>query len=202
MKVDDRSSAPVPRSFGCHGSWPQLDAAVEHVLVHTGQNYDYELNEIFFDDLGLRQPGPLSRSRWRTRPPTPSARSSREVDAMLRAERSGRAAGPRRYQQLSRRHPGETAAAFRSFTWRRATAASIRACPEEINRRIVDHISRHQPPLQRHRPGVPASRGTAAGSDHQDRQSDVRGAGALRVRHRTARPASRLGLDSRMNTSS
>ncbi len=35
-----------------------LDAspAIEHVLIHTGQNYDYELNQIFFDDLGLRKP--------------------------------------------------------------------------------------------------------------------------------------------------
>ena len=33
-----------------------LDAATNHVLVHTGQNYDYELNEIFFRDLNLRQP--------------------------------------------------------------------------------------------------------------------------------------------------
>ncbi|WP_345992302.1 UDP-N-acetylglucosamine 2-epimerase (non-hydrolyzing) [Chryseobacterium sp. Chry.R1] len=35
-----------------------LDAseAVEHIIVHTGQNYDYELNQIFFDDLGLRKP--------------------------------------------------------------------------------------------------------------------------------------------------
>ncbi|ASK30372.1 UDP-N-acetylglucosamine 2-epimerase (non-hydrolyzing) [Chryseobacterium sp. T16E-39] len=30
--------------------------AVEHIIVHTGQNYDYELNQIFFDDLGLRKP--------------------------------------------------------------------------------------------------------------------------------------------------
>ncbi|ANH61079.1 non-hydrolyzing UDP-N-acetylglucosamine 2-epimerase [Dokdonia donghaensis] len=30
--------------------------AIEHTLVHTGQNYDYELNQIFFDDLGLRKP--------------------------------------------------------------------------------------------------------------------------------------------------
>ena len=28
----------------------------DHILVHTGQNYDYELNKIFFDDLGLREP--------------------------------------------------------------------------------------------------------------------------------------------------
>src|SRR5690349_21095947 len=34
----------------------QLDAICHHVLVHTGQNYDYELNQIFFEDLGIRRP--------------------------------------------------------------------------------------------------------------------------------------------------
>ncbi len=34
----------------------RLDECCEHVLVHTGQNYDYELNQIFFDDLGIRRP--------------------------------------------------------------------------------------------------------------------------------------------------
>ncbi len=29
--------------------------AIEHILVHTGQNYDYELNEVFFEDFGLRK---------------------------------------------------------------------------------------------------------------------------------------------------
>jgi UDP-N-acetylglucosamine 2-epimerase len=33
-----------------------LDMHCDHVLVHTGQNYDYELNQVFFDDLGLRKP--------------------------------------------------------------------------------------------------------------------------------------------------
>ncbi len=33
-----------------------LDAHCENILVHTGQNYDYELNQIFFDDLGVRKP--------------------------------------------------------------------------------------------------------------------------------------------------
>lgn len=33
-----------------------LDAHCDHVLVHTGQNYDYELNQVFFDDLGVRKP--------------------------------------------------------------------------------------------------------------------------------------------------
>ena len=34
----------------------RLDETLNHVLVHTGQNYDYELNEIFFDELGIRRP--------------------------------------------------------------------------------------------------------------------------------------------------
>ena len=33
-----------------------LDEHCEHILVHTGQNYDYELNQVFFDDLGIRKP--------------------------------------------------------------------------------------------------------------------------------------------------
>ena len=33
-----------------------LDVHCDHVLVHTGQNYDYELNQVFFDDLGVRKP--------------------------------------------------------------------------------------------------------------------------------------------------
>src|ERR1700712_5869258 len=34
----------------------RLDKSVDHVLVHTGQNYDHALNQVFFDDLGLRAP--------------------------------------------------------------------------------------------------------------------------------------------------
>ena len=34
----------------------ELDTYTHHILVHTGQNYDYELNQIFFDELGIRKP--------------------------------------------------------------------------------------------------------------------------------------------------
>ena len=34
----------------------ELDKTVKHIIVHTGQNYDYELNEVFFNDLGVRKP--------------------------------------------------------------------------------------------------------------------------------------------------
>ena len=37
----------------------KLDEQVDHILIHTGQNYDYELNELFFSDLELRRPAYL-----------------------------------------------------------------------------------------------------------------------------------------------
>ena len=39
----------------------RLDELCDHVLVHTGQNYDYELNQVFFDDLGVRKPDVAQR---------------------------------------------------------------------------------------------------------------------------------------------
>ena len=33
-----------------------FDTFTNHILVHTGQNFDYELNQIFFEDLGIRKP--------------------------------------------------------------------------------------------------------------------------------------------------
>ena len=44
----------------------ELDARAKHVLVHTGQNFDYELNEIFFEDLELRQPDHFLRATGKT----------------------------------------------------------------------------------------------------------------------------------------
>ena len=34
----------------------EMDRHTQHLLVHTGQNYDYELNQVFFEDLGIRRP--------------------------------------------------------------------------------------------------------------------------------------------------
>ena len=34
----------------------RLDRFTDHIIVHTGQNWDYELNEVFFEDLGVRKP--------------------------------------------------------------------------------------------------------------------------------------------------
>ena len=45
----------------------RLDETVDHVLVHTGQNHDYTLNQIFFEDLGIGSR--ITCSRW-TPPPS------------------------------------------------------------------------------------------------------------------------------------
>ncbi len=45
---------------------PKLDKYCKHVIVHTGQNYDKNLNEIFFEDLGLRQPDVVINSKSHT----------------------------------------------------------------------------------------------------------------------------------------
>ena len=44
----------------------EIEKHVEHVLVHTGQNYDYELNEIFFKELGIRKPDYFLESAGKT----------------------------------------------------------------------------------------------------------------------------------------
>ena len=45
----------------------KLDQYCDHVMVHTGQNYDYELNQIFFDDLGIRKPDHFACSTMRVK---------------------------------------------------------------------------------------------------------------------------------------
>ena len=46
-----------------------LDRDAEHVLIHTGQNYDYELNQVFFDDLDIRKPDHFLRAAGRSAAP-------------------------------------------------------------------------------------------------------------------------------------
>ena len=179
----------------------RLDQHCDHVLVHTGQNYDYELNEIFFDDLGVRKPDHFLNARRRQRGARPSATSSSPVDRVLAAEQpdallvlgdtnSCLAAIPAKRRKIPIFH---MEAGNRCFDQR---------VPEEINRRIVDHIGRHQPDLQRDRPRVPAARGPAARPGDQDRQPDVRGADPLPRPHRRVRRAVAARPDGRRHSSS
>ena len=119
----------------------RMDECMDHVLVHTGQNYDYELNQIFFDDLSIRKPDFFleSAAPGNTACQTVGAVIAR-VDEVLHEVRpdallvlgdtnSCRAAYPAKRRKIPVFH---MEAGNRCFDQR---------VPEEINRKIVDHIS-------------------------------------------------------------
>lgn len=117
----------------------RLDRYTEHVLVHTGQNYDYELNEVFFRDLGVRTPDHFLSAASNTASST-IGQIIIKVDAILAAERpdavlvlgdtnSCLSVLPAKRHRIPTFH---MEAGNRCFDQR---------VPEEINRRIVDHTA-------------------------------------------------------------
>lgn len=116
-----------------------LERYTEHILVHTGQNYDYELNQVFFDDLEMRAPDHFLEAAGKTPAETVGLVIAR-VDEVLAAEKpdaililgdtnSCLAAYPAKRRKIPVFH---MEAGNRCFDQR---------VPEEINRKIVDHIS-------------------------------------------------------------
>lgn len=116
-----------------------LDQTVEHILVHTGQNYDYELNQIFFDDLGIRRPDYFLEAAGKTAIET-IGQVMIKVDALLEQEQpeallilgdtnSCLVVIPAKRRKIPIFH---MEAGNRCFDQR---------VPEEINRRIVDHTA-------------------------------------------------------------
>ncbi|VVN06148.1 UDP-2,3-diacetamido-2,3-dideoxy-D-glucuronate 2-epimerase [Pseudomonas fluorescens] len=117
----------------------QLDKTCDHVLVHTGQNYDYELNEIFFQDLGIRKPDHFLNAAGQTGAETIGnviiavdrvlAEESPEALLVLGDTNSCMAVIPAKRRKIPTFH---MEAGNRCFDMR---------VPEEINRRIVDHTA-------------------------------------------------------------
>ncbi|MEN6320688.1 MAG: UDP-N-acetylglucosamine 2-epimerase (non-hydrolyzing) [Syntrophaceae bacterium] len=117
----------------------ELDAHVSHVLVHTGQNFDYELNEIFFQDLGIRKPdhflnavgGSLAQTIGNVIAFSDEVMEKEQPDAMLILGDTNSClsaiAAKRRKIPIFHMEAGN-----RCFDQR---------VPEEINRKIIDHIS-------------------------------------------------------------
>ena len=118
-----------------------LDAspAIEHIIVHTGQNYDYELNQIFFEDLGIRKPDFFLNAAGATATETIGLILIK-IDPLLDSEKpdafmvlgdtnSCLCAIPAKKRQIPIFH---MEAGNRCFDQR---------VPEETNRKIVDHIS-------------------------------------------------------------
>lgn len=117
----------------------RLDRHAEHILVHTGQNYDYELNQIFFDDLGIRKPDHFL-----------------EAVGVSAAETIGNVIA-RADQVLDKEKPdavlilGDTNSSLSAIAAKRrhipifhmeaGNRCFDQRVPEESNRKIVDHIA-------------------------------------------------------------
>ena len=118
---------------------PKLDLHCEHVLVHTGQNYDYELNEIFFNDLGIRKPDYFLGVAGGTAAETIGnviigvdkvlAEVNPEAMLVLGDTNSCMSVLPAKRRKIPTFH---MEAGNRCFDQR---------VPEEINRRLVDHMA-------------------------------------------------------------
>ncbi|MFO7568531.1 MAG: UDP-N-acetylglucosamine 2-epimerase (non-hydrolyzing) [Smithellaceae bacterium] len=116
-----------------------LDRYVEHTIIHTGQNYDYELNQIFFEDLEIRKPDYFLEAAGKNAAQTAGWVISRADDALEKIQpdavlilgdtNSCLAA----YAAKRRRIP--------VFHMEAGNRCFDERVPEEINRKIVDHIS-------------------------------------------------------------
>ena len=117
----------------------QLDMHCDHILVHTGQNYDYELNQVFFDELGVQKPAHFLNSAGGNAAQT-IGNIIIAIDAVLAAEQpdamlvlgdtnSCLAVIPAKRRKIPIFH---MEAGNRCFDQR---------VPEETNRRIVDHTA-------------------------------------------------------------
>lgn len=117
----------------------ELDRHADHVLVHTGQNFDYELNEIFFRDLGIRRPdhflevagGTLAETIGNVIIRSDAVMEREKPDAflILGDTNSCLSAIPAKRRKIPIFH---MEAGNRCFDQR---------VPEEVNRKIVDHVS-------------------------------------------------------------
>ena len=117
----------------------EFDQHTEHILVHTGQNYDYELNQVFFDDLGIRKPDYFLEAVGENAAQT-IARVIEKSDAVMEKENPDAImlygdtnsclaviAAKRRKIPVFHMEAGN-----RCFDQR---------VPEELNRKVLDHLS-------------------------------------------------------------
>jgi len=137
----------------------ELNKYVEHILVHTGQNYDYELNEIFFNDLGVKKPDyflnvadtSVAHTIGNIIAKTDDVFEIEKPDALLLYgdTNSCLAVIPAKRRKIPVFH---FEAGNRCFDQR---------VPEELNRRVLDHLSDINFPLTEHarryliREGIP-----------------------------------------------
>ena len=126
----------------------KLDNHSNHVLIHTGQNFDYELNEVFFNDLGIRKPDFFLDT-------AKSNMAETIADILVKS-----------YEVLSKINPdallvyGDTNSCLSVIMAKRLQIPVFhmeagnrcfdQRTPEEINRKIVDHLSDINMPISEH----------------------------------------------------
>ncbi|AMB97024.1 non-hydrolyzing UDP-N-acetylglucosamine 2-epimerase [Aerococcus urinaeequi] len=113
--------------------------AVEHILVHTGQNYDYELNEVFFEDFGLRKPDYFLNAAGNT-PMETVGQILANIDPILVEE------APEAFLVLGDTNSCLCAIAAKRrhipiFHMEAGNRCFDQRVPEETNRKIVDHTA-------------------------------------------------------------
>jgi UDP-N-acetylglucosamine 2-epimerase (non-hydrolysing) len=113
--------------------------AIEYILVHTGQNYDYELNEIFFEDLGLRNPDYYLNAAGKNATET-AGQILINIDPVLEETK------PDAFLVLGDTNSCLCAIAAKKrkipvFHMEAGNRCFDQRVPEETNRKIVDHIS-------------------------------------------------------------
>ncbi|MEO8822514.1 MAG: UDP-N-acetylglucosamine 2-epimerase (non-hydrolyzing) [Ginsengibacter sp.] len=118
-----------------------LDAsdAIDHIIVHTGQNYDYELNEIFFEDLGIRKPDHFLNAAGKTATET-IGQILINIDPLLES------VNPDAFLVLGDTNSCLCAIPAKKrhipiFHMEAGNRCFDQRVPEETNRKIVDHIS-------------------------------------------------------------
>lgn len=113
--------------------------AIDHVLVHTGQNYDYELNEVFFEDMGLRRPDIFLNAAGSTATTT-IGNIINAIDPVIREQ------NPDAFLVLGDTNSCLCAISAKKykvpiFHMEAGNRCFDQRVPEETNRKIVDHIS-------------------------------------------------------------
>lgn len=126
----------------------RLDKCTEHILVHTGQNFDYELNEIFFEEMRIRKPQYYLNSAGKS-PIETIANVLIKADEVLEAEKPDAVL-----------IYGDTNSCLSVIAAKRkkipvfhmeaGNRCSDQRVPEEINRKIVDHLSDINMPISEH----------------------------------------------------
>ena len=114
-------------------------SSIEHILVHTGQNYDYELNEVFFSDLGLRKPDHFLNAAG-SNAITTAGQILIAIDSVLVEE------NPDSFLVLGDTNSCLCAIAAKKrkvpiFHMEAGNRCFDQRVPEETNRKIVDHIA-------------------------------------------------------------